>query len=41
MKSPMTLFDWPIAAIVNEPILLSRITAGIDGKTHTASIFSR
>ena len=41
MNSPITFFDWPIEAIVNEPILLSRITPGIDGKTHTASKRSR
>lgn len=28
MKSIMTFFDWPIEAIVKEPILFSRITWG-------------
>mmetsp|Transcript_36665 Transcript_36665/g.109031 ORF Transcript_36665/g.109031 Transcript_36665/m.109031 type:complete len:221 (-) Transcript_36665:485-1147(-) len=41
MKSSITFLDWPIDAIVKEPILLRRITAGIDGKTQTASIVSR
>ena len=41
MKSIITFFDWPIEAIVKVPILLSFITAGIDGKTHTASSLSR
>ena len=41
MKSDMTFFDWPMAAMVKEPILLSFITAGIEGKTQTASRRSR
>jgi len=41
MKSEMTDLDWPIEAIVNEPILFSFITSGIDGKTQTASRRSR
>ena len=41
MKSIITFFDCPIVAIENEPILLRRITCGIDGKMQTASRRSR
>jgi len=37
MKSPMTDCDCPRFFIVKLPILLSRITSGMDGNTSTAS----